>query len=78
MDGEAGTGAGAVLVQLVPFILFNLILLVPYWRILRRAGRSGWWVLLMLIPAVGWLVVPWVIAFMRWERPKEDLGQVFG
>jgi uncharacterized membrane protein YhaH (DUF805 family) len=58
-------------------ILLMLAIVVPFVRILRRAGRSGWWVLLLFIPGLGWLILPWVIAFMRWERPKEDLDRVF-
>lgn len=78
MATEGGGGAAGLLAQFIPLMIFNLILVIPFVRILRRAGRSGWWVMLLLIPAVGWLVLPWVIAFMRWERPREDLEQVFG
>jgi uncharacterized membrane protein YhaH (DUF805 family) len=71
-------GASMILVQLAPLMVVMLLLVVPFVRILRRAGRSGWWVLLLFIPAFGWLILPWAIAFMRWGRPREDLQQVFG
>lgn len=77
MTNDGGAGAATILVQLVPLMVVMLVLVVPFVRILRRAGRSGWWVLLLFIPGLGWLILPWVIAFMRWERPREDLGQVF-
>ena len=77
MANEGGVGGSALLVQWIPLIVFNLLLVIPFVRILRRAGRSGWWVLLLLIPGIGWLVLPWVIAFMRWERPPADLERVF-
>lgn len=77
MASGDGAAASAFLVQLVPLTIVLLLLVVPFARILRRAGRSGWWVLLLFIPGVGWLVLPWVIAFMRWERPREELEQVF-
>ena len=77
MATQGDVGAAAILVQLVPLMLVMLVLVVPFVRILRRAGRSAWWVLLLLIPGLGWLILPWVIAFMRWERPREALGEVF-
>lgn len=36
-----------------------------YGRILMRAGFSGWWALLALIPLVN-LVMLWVFAFIDW------------
>ena len=77
MATGGGVSASDLLVQFIPLIILSVLLAVPFVRILRRAGRSGWWVLLLFIPAVGWLVLPWVIAFMRWERPREELEQVF-
>lgn len=77
MANEGGAGASMILVQFVPLMMVILVLVVPFVRILRRAGRSGWWVLLLFIPAFGWLILPWVIAFMRWERPREELERVF-
>ena len=77
MAAESPSGAASLIVQLVPFFFFNLLLIVPFIRILRRAGRSGWWALLLLIPTLGWVILPWVIAFMRWERPVGEIGEVF-
>jgi uncharacterized membrane protein YhaH (DUF805 family) len=77
MATEGGEGAAGMLVQLVPLMVVMLLLVVPFVRILKRAGRSGWWVLILFIPAFGWLILPWVIAFMRWERPPQDLERVF-
>lgn len=78
MATEGGASASEFLVQIIPLMIVALLLVVPFVRILRRAGRSGWWVLPLFIPAVGWLIMPWVIAFMRWERVPKDLDQVFG
>lgn len=41
------------------------ILLFPIWKILRKAGYSGWWVLLWFVP-VGNLVALWIFAFADW------------
>ena len=77
MTAESPGAATSLLVNLVPLFVFTLLLVVPFVRILRRAGRSGWWALLLLIPTFGWIILPWVIAFMRWERPAAEVGEVF-
>ncbi len=47
-------------------VLLDLILvLVPIALILRRAGFSGWWALLRLLPVVH-LVFLWVFAVAPW------------
>ena len=47
------------------------LLVVPTWRILQRAGFSGAWALLMLVPIVG-LLVPWVVSFLKWPNDREQ------
>lgn len=49
-----------------PLVLLWLVLGVPLWRILTRAGFSGAWVLLLVVPPVGWLVAVLLLAFARW------------
>lgn len=41
-------------------------------RIARKAGFSGWWSLLMLVPLVN-IAMIWVFAFVKW--PAEGGGQ---
>jgi hypothetical protein len=38
---------------------------VPMWKILRRAGHSGWWVIVYFIPLVNILAI-WIFAFAPW------------
>ncbi|MEE8333289.1 MAG: hypothetical protein V3R85_05530 [Alphaproteobacteria bacterium] len=42
-------------------------------RILRKAGLSGWWCLVTLVPGVN-LIMIWVFAFARWPalEPRGD------
>jgi uncharacterized membrane protein YhaH (DUF805 family) len=47
----------ALVLLAVPMVLMS--------RVLRRAGYSPWWVLLVLVPLVN-LVALWVFAYMRW------------
>ena len=55
---------------LLPF-LFGLALFVFIaWtmiRILHKAGYSGWWILLLLIPLVNILMI-WIFAFADWPN----------
>ncbi|MFD1624958.1 hypothetical protein [Azospirillum griseum] len=46
-------------------LLFNLAIVWPLWRILRRAGLSPWWALLALVP-FGQVPVIGVLAHSRW------------
>ena len=45
-----------------PFLVF---LAWMSFRVFRKAGRSGWWSILVLVPIVN-IVMVWVFAFMRW------------
>jgi uncharacterized membrane protein YhaH (DUF805 family) len=38
-----------------------------FWRILTKAGLSGPLALLILIPAVGWIIVVCILAFSEWR-----------
>lgn len=75
MAGDAG------LVNLV-FLLFiglPFFIVLPAWcyvRILRRAGYSGWWTIVMWIPLANAIAI-WVFAFIEWPRhtrPVESVG----
>lgn len=46
-------------------VVIFIAVLYPYFRIIRRAGYSGWWVLAMFVPIVN-VVMLWVFAFAKW------------
>jgi len=48
-------------------VILAAIWLVPAAKILNKAGYSGWWCLLLLIPLVN-IIVYWVFAFARWPN----------
>ncbi|PWC36230.1 hypothetical protein [Azospirillum sp. TSO35-2] len=58
---------------LLGLLLFNVAIVWPLWRILRRAGLAPGWALLALIP-FGLVPVIGVLAHSRWpvlpEREK--------
>lgn len=45
---------------------------IPFWRILPRAGLPAWLALLTVFPLIT-LVLLWVMAFKRW--PGDDAGR---
>jgi hypothetical protein len=46
-------------------VLGLAIVLLPFAKILRRTGYSGWWVLLWFVPVVN-IIALWLWAFGRW------------
>ena len=47
-----------------------LVLIVPFWKIVARAGYSGAWSLLLFVPVVN-IVALWVFATSRWPNVAE-------
>lgn len=68
--GEPAGGAEALVMQFVPLIFLSLIFVLPSLRILRRAGLSRWWAVLVLIPFFGWAALQCFIAFAKWPAAK--------
>ena len=61
MMGYEAYGAFHWGVGLVGFLIFT----IPGAMILRKAGYSGWWILISLIPMLN-VIMFWVFAFARW------------
>jgi uncharacterized membrane protein YhaH (DUF805 family) len=51
--------------EFIAIIVFFLVMLYPYIRIIRRTGHSGWWILIMFVPIVNFIML-WVFAFAKW------------
>ena len=51
---------------IVGYVLVSLLMIIPTWRILRRAGFAGALALLHLVPVVGPFVVLAILAFGTW------------
>jgi hypothetical protein len=49
-------------------VLYIALLVVPIAKILSKAGFSGWWSLLAILPIVN-IICLWVFAFVRWPVP---------
>ena len=64
-----GEGATSVW-QVIVIVLCIALIVLPFWRIFTKAGYSGAWSLLMLIPLVN-VIVFYVFAFSSWPALKE-------
>ncbi|WP_424927438.1 hypothetical protein [Amaricoccus tamworthensis] len=51
--------------ELVVYLIFAVLLVVPAWKIVGRSGMHPAFSLLFLIPLVG-LIFLWVLAFRKW------------
>ena len=67
--------------------IYGVLIILPYWalqfRRLHDTDRSAWWLLLLLIPVVGWLII---LAFNcqngtpgsnKFGRDPKDLDALF-
>ncbi len=66
---EIGTTQSVILM-----LLAILLTIIPFWRIFSKAGYSGWFSILMIIPFVN-LIALYFLAFANWPvlRAKETL-----
>jgi hypothetical protein len=61
--------------HLIIILVLALIFIIPYVKIIKKAGYSGWWILTMFVPLLN-LIMIWVFAFARW--PVEDRAAGIG
>ncbi|MEM4267031.1 MAG: hypothetical protein QW404_03175 [Candidatus Nanoarchaeia archaeon] len=62
---------GVGLPELIILLIIYPFLAIPwYWMTFKKAGYSGWWSLLLLLPWV-YIIVLFVFAFMKWPILKK-------
>ena len=60
---------------LIFFLVAIVIVMVPFWFILKKAGFTPWLCLVCLIPSLGTLVLLYVLAFADWKvAPAPQYG----
>jgi hypothetical protein len=59
--------------HVIIFLVAFLIFIVPYALVIKKAGYSGWWVLVTFIPLVN-LIMLWVFALARWPVEERAAG----
>lgn len=62
-----------LIIQFIPITVLSLLWLVPFVKILQRAGLPAWWAVVIFVPLIGLTVMLWVVGFVRW--PREDVRQ---
>lgn len=63
-----GLGSLVVVGIAVVYLLFSLLVIIPTWRILTRAGYSGALSLFHLVPGIGAFIVMAILAFGTWPN----------
>ncbi|TFW16899.1 hypothetical protein E4L96_15495 [Massilia arenosa] len=58
------------LIVLILFVAF----VFPYAKIIRKAGYSGWWVLVMFVPLVN-IIAIWAFALLDWPVTQRARAQ---
>jgi hypothetical protein len=61
-----GLGSAILFVIVIVHLLLSLLLIIPSWRILERAGYSGALSLFHLVPVIGSFIVMAILAFGDW------------
>jgi hypothetical protein len=51
--------------SVIHWLFLFAVLLVPVWKVVAKAGYSGAWALLILVPVVN-IAALWVFACARW------------
>ncbi len=69
-DSWRDLGTSTVLIGGLISLAILVLFVVAYIKILTRAGYSGWWVLILVVPVVN-VVMILVFAFRRWPVQEE-------
>jgi hypothetical protein len=70
-----GLGSAVLLVVVIVHLLLSLLLIIPSWRILARAGYSGALSLFHLVPVIGSFIVMAILAFGDWPAGEAHHGE---
>jgi len=52
-------------------LVYVAIVVIPLWRIIKRAGYPGAWALLAIIPLAN-IIALWYFAFTPWPSKKRE------
>jgi|RhiMetdeSRZDD1v2_1073273.scaffolds.fasta_scaffold812611_3 uncharacterized membrane protein YhaH (DUF805 family) len=57
-----------VWVQLLPFAIWLVVIVIPAISICKRVGKTSWWAVLAILPPfLGLIIFLYVIAYSRWS-----------
>jgi hypothetical protein len=68
-DPEMARRMATIILAAIPIIILVsiVIVMIPCWIILKKAGFSPWLALLCILPSLGTLVLLYVLAFAQWK-----------
>jgi len=59
--------------HVIILLVLTAVFIIPYVKIVKKAGYSGWWVLTMFVPLLNFIML-WVFAFARWPVEERASG----
>jgi hypothetical protein len=59
---------------MVWMVIMSVLVVIPFWRICAKAGYSGWWSLLILLPLAN-LGLLYFLAFAEWPAQRRSIQQ---
>ncbi len=63
---------GLGLPELTIIAIIGIIIILPNWKMFSKAGFSGWWSLLMIVPVIN-ILLEYYLAFAEWPIHRELL-----
>ena len=69
-----GLGSAALMFLFLLHLVVALVLIIPSWRILTRAGYAGALSLFHLVPVIGSFIVMAILAFGEWPNGEANHG----
>ncbi len=58
--------------ELLIIAIIGIIIVLPNWKVFSKAGFSGWWSLLMIVPIMN-VLLEYYLAFAEWPIHRELL-----
>lgn len=62
------------LVVILAMAIYWVAMGLPFYKILKRVGLSGWWSVFAVIPILN-IVLPWIIALSHWRVRDSDQSE---
>jgi len=56
--------------ELIIIMIIGIVIVLPNWKIFSKAGFSGWWSLLMIVPVVN-VLLEYYLAYAEWPIQRE-------
>lgn len=61
---------GLGLPEVIIIMIIGILIVLPNWKIFSRAGFSGWWSLLMILPIIN-ILLEYYLAYAEWPIQQE-------